>query len=57
VRVHEHVDAKFAKVTLRCLGYPTEGTHPDECAFSLLVPVAELPKWPLGVTMRMAIAA
>lgn len=55
VRVHEHVDAEFAKVTLKCIGYPTHGVQPAEWEFVLRVPKADLDKWPLGASVRLAV--
>jgi hypothetical protein len=56
VRKHEH-DDKFAKVTLHCIGYPTEGLQPDEWDFVLRVPKADLDKWPLGLSVRLTVTA
>jgi hypothetical protein len=55
VLTHEHVDDKFAKVVVRCVGYPTEGTQPVEWAFVLKVPKTELGRWPLGGSVRLAV--
>lgn len=55
VKKHEHIDDKFAAVELRCIGYPTEGTQPDEWAFGIKVPLADLDLWPLGKLVRMEI--
>lgn len=57
VRVYEHVDAEFAKVTLKCVGYPTKGVQPVEWEFVLRVPKADLAKWPLGASVRIKVAA
>jgi hypothetical protein len=57
VRRHDHVDDVFASVTLRCLGYPTEGVQPAEWDFVLKVPKADLPKWPLGDLVRLAVTS
>lgn len=56
VRVHEHVDAEVAKVTLKCVGYPTKGVQPAEWEFVLKVPKADLSKWPLGTMVRLKVA-
>jgi len=55
VRRHEHLDAEFAEVTLRCLGYPSKNTQPVEWAFALKVPKDEPVKWPLGANVRVVI--
>jgi hypothetical protein len=51
---HER-DGKFAKVALKCLGYPTEGVQPVEWEFVLRVPKADLDKWPLDLSVRLAV--
>jgi hypothetical protein len=52
---HEHVDAEFAEVVIRCLGYPTKGVQPVEWPFALRVPKNELDKWPLGLSVRLTV--
>jgi hypothetical protein len=51
---HER-DGKFAKVALKCLGYPSEGVQPDEWEFVLRVPRADLDKWPLDLSVRLVV--
>ena len=54
---HEHVDDKWARVEVRCLGYSTEGTHPVEWPFALMVPKVDLGKWPLGASVSLAVTS
>jgi hypothetical protein len=55
VRSHEHVDADWVLVTLRCLGFPTKGTQPAVWPFEVKVPRSELHKWPLGAMGRLEV--
>lgn len=54
---HEHVDDKFVKVVVRCLGYPTEGVQPIEWEFALRVPRGDLVKWPISESVRLALSS
>ncbi len=52
---HEYVDDTLARVNLRCLGYPTLGSQPDEWPFSIKVPKGELSAWPIGSLVRLEV--
>jgi len=54
---HEYVKTgPLAMVTIKCIGYPTEGVQPVEWEFSFLAPHNDLPKWPLGKNVRLVIS-
>lgn len=57
VQSHEHLDAKFAKVTLHCIGYGADDVQPDGWDFVMKVPVDDLGKWPLGSFARLSVEA
>jgi hypothetical protein len=55
IHSHEYVDAHFAKVTFKCIGYPTEGVHPNSWEYNLAVPIKKLQEYPIGKMVRVGV--